>query len=302
MIVTADPLGDFNATSQILRYSALAREITVPRIPSITQDIFKVSSSHSQSGQRDNCSGSHASTSSSSRDRETMELAALEIARLADELEALQDDLAAERAAREAAEAHLASAEDRILETEQMVREEMYEEMEERMATEMRVWRARWEEERERGQEHLDAKLEVLVRGLEIEDKENADPDSEASADSKRLRELETENRELRSMLARVQREQGLKSPTKAAAGRTVLGETTRPKPSLGSYERLTISSRTPTPVTSGTCALPRLAGAPREGRSISRTEQERSQSSSPVKRVRRLGTRKWETGEEDLL
>src|SRR5690606_4112554 len=34
MIVTADPLGDYNATSQILRYSALAREVTVPRAPS----------------------------------------------------------------------------------------------------------------------------------------------------------------------------------------------------------------------------------------------------------------------------
>ncbi|KAI5862515.1 kinesin [Durotheca rogersii] len=40
MIVTADPLGDFNATSQILRYSALAREVTVPRVPSITSTIL----------------------------------------------------------------------------------------------------------------------------------------------------------------------------------------------------------------------------------------------------------------------
>lgn len=39
MIVAADPCGDFNATSQILRYSALAREITVPRVDSITSTI-----------------------------------------------------------------------------------------------------------------------------------------------------------------------------------------------------------------------------------------------------------------------
>ena len=40
MIVTADPLSDYNATSQILRYSALAREVTVPRIPSTTSTIM----------------------------------------------------------------------------------------------------------------------------------------------------------------------------------------------------------------------------------------------------------------------
>jgi len=40
MVVTADPKGDFNATSQILRYSALAREVTVPRVPSLTDTIL----------------------------------------------------------------------------------------------------------------------------------------------------------------------------------------------------------------------------------------------------------------------
>jgi len=38
--MAANPHGDFNATSQILHYSALAQEVTVPQIPSITQTIL----------------------------------------------------------------------------------------------------------------------------------------------------------------------------------------------------------------------------------------------------------------------
>ena len=38
--MNADPHGDFSATSQILRYSALACEVTAPRIPSISQAIL----------------------------------------------------------------------------------------------------------------------------------------------------------------------------------------------------------------------------------------------------------------------
>ena len=65
MIVTADPRGDYNATSQILRYSALAREVTVPRIPSITQ-AFLMSASTAARGKahtrgRGSTTGQHSS-------------------------------------------------------------------------------------------------------------------------------------------------------------------------------------------------------------------------------------------------
>ena len=62
MIVTADPHGDFNATSQILRYSALAREVTVPRIPSITETILQANAAHAYPA-------SHASSRNSNPDQ-----------------------------------------------------------------------------------------------------------------------------------------------------------------------------------------------------------------------------------------
>ncbi|KFY29314.1 hypothetical protein V491_00110 [Pseudogymnoascus sp. VKM F-3775] len=212
MIVAADPVGDFNATSQILRYSALAREITVPRIPSITASVFGQPPPRSTSGNSGSYQGQQGHD-----ERATMERAAMEIARLSEEMDMLRAEVVAEREGREEAEARLVSAEERAMEIEAVVREEMWGEMEERFETELKRWKARWEEEKERGGEHLDRKVEVLVRGLGME--------GEGKENHEGMEELEEENRALRAMVVRLQREVGGGSPTKRTGeSRDVLG------------------------------------------------------------------------------
>lgn len=162
MIVTADPIGDFNATSQILRYSALAREITVPRIPSVTSTILNKSNHIGRHSPTSSDSGNSSYNSSTSHDRETMEIAALEIARLSEEIDGLRGELDREQQRRVELEAHLMSAEERAMEIEARVREECFLEMEGVMKREMGRWKGAWAEERERNEEHVDRKIEIL--------------------------------------------------------------------------------------------------------------------------------------------
>ncbi|RYP65333.1 hypothetical protein DL769_006348 [Monosporascus sp. CRB-8-3] len=201
MIVTVDPQGDFNATSQILRYSALAREVTVPRVPSTTSTILgggvggpsahhlssselgsspptlsSPLSSHSHSRpffQPAASSGGHSHSrsqrtfsqpDSDTEQRGAMENAALEIARMSDIIDQLHTELARETEARVQAEAHLLSLEDRALELEQDVREECYADFEHRLALEMSRWKASLDLELERGTEHWDRKADLMAR------------------------------------------------------------------------------------------------------------------------------------------
>ncbi len=257
MIVTADPHGDFNATSQILRYSALAREITVPRIPSITQTIMgtaqiadarsgPISSSPPlstisvASGSSNPSShavhhhrpffppGSTANTAphnrtfspcsnASSEDRVTMEIAALEIARLSEEADYLRSALEQETERRAEAESHLLSVTDRMLEQEQEIREECAIAFEQRLVVEMARWKAGLEVEKERGEEHWDRKVEVLERLQNTEDDENSgficcDHDDKENV---LVENLEEENERLRRELAVLKRELNGRSPLK---------------------------------------------------------------------------------------
>ncbi|KAH7310565.1 P-loop containing nucleoside triphosphate hydrolase protein [Stachybotrys elegans] len=183
MIVTADPLGDFNATSQILRYSALAREVTVPR------------------------SGSFRNHTPLSDGRTTMEIAALEIARLSDEMDHLRLDLEHQTEARMEAEAHLLSMEDRMLDMEAMIREECANEFEQRLALELARFKASMALEQERSEEHWDRKVDVLERGLDADDshdKENV-----------LIENLEEEVERLRRDNAILKRELASRSPSK---------------------------------------------------------------------------------------
>lgn len=196
MIVNADPHGDFNATSQILRYSALAREIAVPRMPSITQTILSAASASASAAtgpppSQGTCSsplgspphhrpyspGGIGSSPSGPSDldgasalsqshRSTMEQAALEIARLAEELEHARRAAARERDLRHEAEAHLLSLEDRMVELEQVVREDCAAEFERRLEIESARWRANMQVEMERGEEHWGRKIDVFERTL----------------------------------------------------------------------------------------------------------------------------------------
>ncbi|PQE22374.1 hypothetical protein CJF32_00009349 [Rutstroemia sp. NJR-2017a WRK4] len=226
MIVTADPWGDFNATSQILRYSALAREITVPRVPSITATILASSQqSHSSSHSHSN-SQSHTNpysptspyhpryprspTSPTDTERETMEIAALEIARMSEEIDGLRAALSRETRCRMDWEQHALALEDKMLELEMETREECAEEMERRLEEQERRWRVVVEEAGEREGAWRDRKVEVVLRGLgggdegvdgfagEGEDKENEGRDGEG---------LKEENRRLKREVEGLRRE-----------------------------------------------------------------------------------------------
>lgn len=182
MIVTADPVGDFNATSQILRYSALAREVTVPRVPSITTTILanppptgnarSISPVHPQSrpfvppGAAPS-TGTRTLTPLNMDDRTTMEIAALEIARMSDEIDFLRGDLDEEANARMTAEAHLLSMEDRLLDLEAAIREECAVEYEQGLMLEVARFKASMALEQERIEEHWDKKVDLIEKGLD---------------------------------------------------------------------------------------------------------------------------------------
>lgn len=176
MIVTADPLGDFNATSQILRYSALAREVTVPRVPSVSESILSVAS------------GSHRSvsgcTSPNFDSTEELERAVAEITRLTRDCHGLAVKLAEEEIARSDVEMRLRAAEERCLTIEQDVREECWAEMDEKSEEERRRWQRAWDEQVcnlgpaqklshannfqiGRNDEHIDKKVELVSRGFQ---------------------------------------------------------------------------------------------------------------------------------------
>lgn len=176
MIVTADALGDFNATSQILRYSALAREVTVPRIPSIASTIF---------------GGKQVENSTSGRNtpalvnHEKLAIAAAEMGRLSEELEIANIRLAEEQDRRHEAELAWKAAQEQCIVIEQAVREECWAESESKIEEERRRWKLAWCEEvnslhklnlknlclplekADRNDEHLDQKLEVLTRTIQ---------------------------------------------------------------------------------------------------------------------------------------
>jgi hypothetical protein len=296
MIVTADPVGDFNATSQILRYSALAREITVPRIPSVTSTILASSTTRSYYS-----SGSQPGRGTpTDTERETMEIAALEIARMSEEIDSLRAELAVEAQRRMEAEAHLLSAQEKMIEIEAEVREDCFQEMEVRMKVEMDRWRIRWEGERGRGEEHVNRKLEILARGIEAEngeDKENVNLRGAGECEEG----LIFENERLRMKVAQLTREVQGRSPSK----RSVLGErfdmsigpapSPSPSPALGlGVEDL--GGRMGELRVSGGTGRVRRTQIPRNG-----TEGTGSDC-APLKKVRKLTTRKWDLMDEDEL
>ena len=139
MIVTADPLNEFNATSQILRYSALAREVTVPRIPSVSSTILSGATGRTPSGQ--------TSPPTTHTDEAVVEMAFSEIARLNEEVEILNVKLTEQEERRKEAEENWQKAEEKAEQIEAEVREECWTEMESRTEEERRRWMGAWGEE-----------------------------------------------------------------------------------------------------------------------------------------------------------
>ncbi|KAI6803737.1 P-loop containing nucleoside triphosphate hydrolase protein [Hortaea werneckii] len=245
MIVTADPLGDYNATSQILRYSALAREVTVPRVPSVTSQIG--SAPLMPSNLHGHPTGRATPSNNTAAVQEELEQALATIASLRSELEVSQLLLQEETQRRQDAEASWKVAETRIDEVEAEVREEMWEEFESRLALEQRRWRAARDAEMDAQDQHLDRKLEVLTQGMTIYEDETAEKENlegfdddgdsdaqggddvpakserskangpwDANTDVVRLTEVEAENAVLREKVANAERsKETQRSPSK---------------------------------------------------------------------------------------
>lgn len=197
MIVTADPLGDFNATSQILRYSALAKEVTAPRIPSVTSTIL--AGIHSLRSGKDH----HTSVTS-----EELHAAQKEISALQAQLDIAQLKLDDEVQRRREAEHSWQVAESRMEQIELDVRDQVWQEMEAKIVKDQRRTRLARERELVRIDEHMDKKLEILANGIKIHE----DPDPTAA---ETIASLEADNQSLRNQLALHEREKGLRTPSK---------------------------------------------------------------------------------------
>jgi chromosome segregation ATPase len=205
MVVTADPLGDFNATSQILRYSALAREVTVPRVPSITATMLAGTAA-----------APTKTRASSGALQEELETALAAIASLREDLEMTQLRLDEETRRRQEAEMSWQAAESRMYEIEAEVREEVWSEMEAQMALEQRRWRAARDEELDRNDEHVDRKLELMARGIDLYASPSDDKENAGGEDGGRVAELEDEVGMLKERLAATEREkESQRSPSK---------------------------------------------------------------------------------------
>ncbi|KAL7921825.1 kinesin [Trichoderma austrokoningii] len=290
MIITADPLGDFNATSQILRYSALAREVTVPRAPSFSGGMLSPGGGNGHGTPRsfgNNGFGSvrsHFSPVTATDERVTMEIAALEIARMSDEIEQLRGEIDVQSEARIAAEAHLLSAEDRMIDIEAAIREECALEFEQRLAMELARFKASMQLEKERHEEHWDRKVDILERSLD-----SSTFDADFNKENVLVENLTQEVERLRRENTILRRDMSSRSPSKrkpleeredfsmAGAGADAAATTLKPKSdsvlSLNrKLERLKVGDG------------PRLHANP----------------GSP-KKVRRLVARRWEDSDNGL-
>ena len=313
MIVTADPSGDFNATSQILRYSALAREVTVPRIPSVTEAMGALKAfGHSGRNTPMDMPQNYFSA-------QELEQARHEIDRLAEECNAFVVRLTEEEIKRTEAELRLQASEEKAVVLEQDVREECWQEMETMLEQEKDRWRAALDNEKFSSQEYMDEKIEILEKNVSFEIHEDGDANSH-------VEELERENEFLRARLAALEQEMQTRSPTKKKAAaksptkkvsKVVLEETSSTNipqnpffASLKEMEKQTIVLQ---PSSNSDEDIARLSEiSPRKltlRGSIARTSTMTSSSQEEIqppqtpgtvkKKTRKLTTRKWEVDDD---
>jgi len=210
MVVTADACGDFNATSQILRYSALAREVCVPRIPSVTSQILQGLPA-TRPGTRDGHSPTGMMEELESRDRE--------IARLTEEVEVVRYELAEERERHDAAVTGWAASEERMAAMESEIREQVYEELVLEFEKEKALWKEAMEEQREVVEEKMDKKIDIVTRGWEVYEDETK---TNGTVEEK-LNEAEAENRRLLAKIEALEREKLSRTPTMVQKKQRVL-------------------------------------------------------------------------------
>lgn len=298
MIVTADPQGDFNATSQILRYSALAREVTVPRIPSVTSTILHGPHRPSRHNGRQTPHGEQLFTT------EELEQAASEIARLSEDCDQLAVRLAEEEIKRSEAElklqAALQAAEEKALVIEQEVREDCWSQMEADIEAEKERWRRAKEEDRARAEGYVDGKIEILEKGATVEVYE----------DSQRhiMEEIQRENEMLRRKVESLERQLHCRSPTKTKSTNASSPFTTSFKENINPTSNpflsaLRSSSNGWPPAVpaadDGPCFSTRKIDPQLGPAASSDSPRKASMPKTPgtAKKVRKLTTRKWDFG-----
>ena len=299
MIVTADPQGDFNATSQILRYSALAREVTVPRIPSITSTIFNGPFTGKPS------TGGKASPYAFSA--EELEQAANEIARLSEECDQMAMRLAEEEIRRTEGDLKLQAAEDRAILVEQEIREACWAEMEARMEEEKQRWRIAWEEERAKSERYVDGKIEILEKGATFAVHQDVGVEGSASVE-----EAERDNEQLRAKLEALERELHQRSPSKKSKSKQppILQESSNQHPATNPFLASLRGSAGDDCVTAEDMSKMVIKEfSPRKASLRGSSMQAREEATSPrkvsvpktpgtQKKQRKLTTRKWDFGE----
>ncbi|EPS40012.1 hypothetical protein H072_6191 [Dactylellina haptotyla CBS 200.50] len=200
IVVTADSSGDFNATSQMLKYSALAKSSVNPRPPmQVLNGSRNVSATSqcSQFSQGSVMSGSTAATSDERPESAMSQDAAAMIAMLQHQLrEAEESRLEMER--------KLEAANTRCLEIERAVREEVNNDMEHKVRMLQRKMLNKMEEDAECQEEHVDRKLDMLKRAiLDSNDENDRARDVEIE---QYVRELEAENSALRNEVLTLKR------------------------------------------------------------------------------------------------
>ncbi|KAK6531633.1 hypothetical protein TWF694_002812 [Orbilia ellipsospora] len=207
IIVTADPAGDFNATSQMLKYSALAKSSVNLRPP---MQVLNGSRNVSATSQISQCSqGSALEITTDERPESAMSQDATSmIAMLQLQLkEAEESRVEMERLLNQRrieAEREREEAKARCLEIERAVREEVSNDMEQRIRLMQRMMLNKLEEDAECREEHVDRKLDMLKRTiLESNDENDRARDVEIE---QYVRELEAENSALRSEVLSLKR------------------------------------------------------------------------------------------------
>ncbi|KAK7735560.1 hypothetical protein SLS53_007473 [Cytospora paraplurivora] len=239
----------------------------------------------------------------SSEDRNTM----LEIAMLVDETNDLRETLAREHEARVAAEAHMLSIEDKMVELEQAIREDCVAEFEQRLAVELARWKTGMQMALERGEEHWDRKIEVFERGLGLQaDATEASDDGRLDDKENLLIEnLEEENARLRREVMILKRELMGRSPSK----RVPLAERDN-SPKLARRPRHVSQNENALPENLQrrfeSLSLRESQDDLRRVASVNHTQATGKRTSdgagSPVKRIRsrQLTARRWEGGVDD--
>ena len=238
MIVTADSQGDYTTTLQMLRYSALASEITVPRVASTR--VVSASGGPPLVAEPTKNPATPITTADDPEDppfvvdnelitrlvtrlEETESLfRKAEDARKSAEkqcTETLQRLVLAKQRAKEAeqrakeGELRAEEAEEQALQIEMQVREELSGEFERREKALFGAYLRRIREEEEAGREFVDRKVELAMRGLSL-DGENEDGDGEDGGGKgeeegeawERIEVLEEENEVLRREVGKLRR------------------------------------------------------------------------------------------------